>query len=236
MFKQETIDKIHQPFPKEATNIYKVVQDARDGTVKVFTGRATPYIIERLNEVFGYSWNFEVKEVRHVENWGALATVRITVKDDEGNVIVKEQAGGCQFIKDGAKINAGDTFSGAITAALSKTASLFGVGLDAYKGKLEADEEAIRKFKDFEITDIEKFKHTFWTKANSKSIVNEGELTTYVDVALEVGVIPPTAWDRLPRKEDKFKTLDIKSFTNQDWQTVMWLVDAYDTVYAKVKK
>lgn len=237
MITREQIELINSPFPAEATNIYKTVQDKRDGSIKVFTGRAAPYIIERLNEVFNYNWSFEVKDYKSIEKWGVIATVKITVYDAEHNEgITKEQAGGCQFIVDGVNINYGDTVSGAITAALGKTASLFGIGLDAYKGKLEATEGAFLKYKDFAIKDIEKFKASFWEKANQRSIVNEHELTVYIDVALEVGILDPSVWDKFPRKSSKDLTLDTKLFTDANWQSAMMILDKYDTVYDESKK
>lgn len=237
MITQEQIDKINAPFSKEATNIYKTVTDRRDGTIKVFTGRAAPYIIERLNDVFNYNWSFEVKEYKSIEKWGIVAVVKITVYDGENNEgVTKEQAGGCQFIVDNNSINYGDTLSGAITAALGKTASLFGIGLDAYKGKLEASEEAISKYKDFNIPDLTKFVETFWNKANQRSITNEHELTVYIDVAMEVGILDPSINERFPRKAGKERVLDTKKFNDVNWQNAMMILDKYDTVHDESKK
>jgi hypothetical protein len=105
------------------------------------------YVERVLNFVFGFMWDFEVKEhgLRGDHIWvlGAL-----TVKDGKGNSITKTQFGRKEvaYLKDKAHTEAnmvdfGNDLKSATTDALKKCASLFGIASDVY-GKGEYKEES----------------------------------------------------------------------------------------------
>lgn len=105
------------------------------------------YIERMLNFVFGFMWDFEVKEhgLRGDHIWvlGAL-----TVKDGKGNSITKTQFGRKEVAylkdkphKDEYMVDFGNDLKSATTDALKKCASLFGIAADVY-GKGEYKEES----------------------------------------------------------------------------------------------
>lgn len=248
MLNEKQIEIIKQSFSDKATVIYKTVQD-KNGVTKTFTGRATPYIIERLNEVFNHGWSFEVKQFESIKGWGIIAVVRLSFYDENGQVFVKEQAGGCKYINDGTyvtidketgekkqaiDINYGDTLSGAITSALAKASSLIGIGLDAYKGELEPTKKAIENYDkaNSDKFDKDQLRDGFWQQAGEKSIVNSKELTQFVEWGLETGVLDPSVYDKLPR-DKKTGELNVEKFKSIDWQYVTNLLNHYDTIVAE---
>lgn len=95
-------------------------------------------VIDRLNEVFGYGgWNTEVEKlesrawVQKTQNgqrdmWNGTCKLRLTVPN-EG--IILEQFGGSPNDDEG------DAMKGAATDALTKCASMLGIGASVYKGQ-----------------------------------------------------------------------------------------------------
>ena len=91
------------------------------------------YIIERLNDVFGVeNWVAEEQIIKEIETQkGMYVVARVTLKCriDENSVIVRSQYGGNENPMD-----IGDSYKGAVTDALTKCASMIGIGQDVYKG------------------------------------------------------------------------------------------------------
>jgi hypothetical protein len=240
-FSKDELDIINEPFDAKATVIYKVVQDKYSGKIKQFTGRASPYIIERLNKAFQGNWNFTIKNYESIKGWGIIAIVEIEVTTQDGSTIRKQQAAGCQYIMDGNKkskdadgkvievpnINYGDTMSGAVTSALCKASSLLGIGLDAYKGELAPTETAIQNYGNTGIPQ-ENLKEAFWKKANDLGIVNAKELSQYIEDAFETGILDPSVYGKL--KKDRGGYLDVDKFDDIDFQRLTGVLDHWDAV------
>lgn len=93
------------------------------------------YIIERLNEIFGLNWSFEIKD-KYVDTQIMHVTVlgKLTVK--ENNVVVKiaEQYGGTYISRNikGNVVSLGDDMKIATTDAMKKCATQLGVALYLY--------------------------------------------------------------------------------------------------------
>lgn len=110
------------------------------------SGKSLSYIqawnvIDRLNEAFGYKWNWEI--VSHeVRDRQIICIGRLTVKID-GETIIKEAFGSKEIEtlkadKNIAVNELGDDLKAACSDALKKAASLFGIGLHLYRGTLPA--------------------------------------------------------------------------------------------------
>jgi len=129
----EQVDKALGEFPKEALSSY--------GGVKGLTSIKAQYIVERLNDVFGYgNWNAEYEIITE-------GTVPFPIKDSENTkdkyvVIMRcmlsaegtngvEHFGGAT-LKVGQDLN--DVFKSAATDGLTKCASQLGIGNDVFKG------------------------------------------------------------------------------------------------------
>ena len=82
-------------------------------------------MIARLNKVFGFCWSVEEVSSEYLGEW-VIKKVRITVRDEKGNEWIKEGYGGHKFMPN---IDPSDTHKSAFSKALSKAASLLGVGL-----------------------------------------------------------------------------------------------------------
>lgn len=139
--------------PKKTLTIYdaldkKKVQEAIDNLIKGHTpaefikerpGRGgktfnyveTYYVVDQLNKLFGFRWNFEIisEEITDKE---ATVKGRLTAHASDGQTIVKEQFGEADRQ---AGVPPGDTKKGAASDCLKKCASLFGIALDVYWGK-----------------------------------------------------------------------------------------------------
>lgn len=136
MLQKKVVDALSEPFDK------KFIKQ-RDGAF----GRTLDYIeahiiIQRLNDVFGANWNFEVltKPNESIINGHLVVQVRLTVPniDADGKIIgwvVKEQVGGKKITVmkvDKSILDLASDFKAATTDALKKAATLLGVGLDLY--------------------------------------------------------------------------------------------------------
>lgn len=127
---KEIVKKLNKPFPKEAEST-----DPARG----FTGIKTPYVIERLNEVFGLcgqGWTFEITHLDVQENL-VIATVQLqyVIGEEWSKPIVA--SGDMAVIRE----RVGDSIKGAVSDAIKKAASYLGVGLDAYKGLLNGSQK-----------------------------------------------------------------------------------------------
>lgn len=96
------------------------------------------YVIERLNKIFNYNWDFETTS----ENIGkkqiyvkGRLTGRLLKKDGEFFTITKEQYGGVDIKfnrQTGAPVSIGDDLKAAASDALKKCSSMFGIAQDVY--------------------------------------------------------------------------------------------------------
>ncbi len=99
----------------------------------------TGYVIETLNRIFGYLWNFEVltslEEAAKIAGSGTCVVKgRLTVYVGD-KVLVKEQFGRCDVkYRKGTKefLDFGNDMKGAASDALKKCASEFGLFSDIY--------------------------------------------------------------------------------------------------------
>jgi len=118
----EVAGLLSKPFPAEA-----MTTDNSRGFA--LTSIKAQYIVERLNEVLGIDGWQHRGRFEKVEE-GVLFHGEL-VLDNGGQGIMQLGTG---FSKD--KKNVGDSYKSAKTDSLSKSASLFGVGNDVYKGKV----------------------------------------------------------------------------------------------------
>lgn len=101
------------------------------------------YVIARLNDIFGpLNWQFETtrEEVLSTEVW---VKGRLTVIDHKnGFRVYKEQVGQADR---NANVPLGDTVKAAMTDALKKCASEFGIALDVYWTALDQQQKEVAK-------------------------------------------------------------------------------------------
>lgn len=94
------------------------------------------YMKKVLNYVFGWNWDFEIVSEKEIGKQ-IVVRGRLTVKDNKGNKIVKEQYGGADIkYKDSKPMDIGNDYKAAATDALKKCASELGIASDIY-GKNE---------------------------------------------------------------------------------------------------
>ncbi len=138
--------KLTAPIPKEAEQIKKF---------KTFslTGYKPAYIIERLNECFGYKgwyadlipFNYTIKGVLFdnlimIEESCVTVWVKLTVIfADDAKPQSHNQFGTCEYHQ--GSLSVGEAIKGAYTDGLKKCAGYFDIGQEAYKGNVEPDYE-----------------------------------------------------------------------------------------------
>jgi hypothetical protein len=111
--------KLKEPLPREAVSPNP--QKPGLSVIKVI------YVVERLNEVFGFNgWHVD----NEVVETGRMVVVRATLSVPRYAIAI-EQFGGND------NPDRGDAYKGACTDALSKCASYLGIGMDVYKGLYE---------------------------------------------------------------------------------------------------
>jgi hypothetical protein len=124
------LEKLTKPFPTSA-------HKQRQIQGRPFTYVEGHTVIHRLNEATGNTWSMEVKSISTVEtaeNWKQVtAHVALTIP----GLGTREHIG----IQD-VHVKGADLVKGAITDALKKAATLFGVGLELYGPDYEAGEIA----------------------------------------------------------------------------------------------
>jgi hypothetical protein len=112
-----------KPFPAEA--MQTLVGAAKLTTIKA------GYITERINEVWGHgNWTFEILETQQIED---EVICKVQFCPSIGLPIT--QYGGSK--KMGGK-SWGDTYKSAVTDALTKCASYYGIGNEVFKGNIDA--------------------------------------------------------------------------------------------------
>jgi hypothetical protein len=104
------------------------------------------YVTERLNLVFGFNWDFEIRDKQILDD-EVIVEARLTVRTPGGQTIVKTQFGGAEIKRhasgprSGRPLSIADDYKAAASDALKKCASLLGIGLDLY-GRDRPDEAA----------------------------------------------------------------------------------------------
>ena len=112
------------PFPKEALST-----DSSRGFA--LTSIKAQYVTERLNEVCGVDgWSF-TGEYKEVSGEGGVLFFGVLTINDGFKGHQQEAVG-----FSAQKRNVGDAYKGAKTDALSKAASLFGLGNEVFKGNV----------------------------------------------------------------------------------------------------
>lgn len=126
--KQEQLDKLKEPLPKEA--ISPNPDNPKLSTIKSI------YVTERLNEVFGVGqWTLKAIPITPDQRLviGDYVIVQ-TIFEVPDHGIHYEAFGGNKMM------DLGDAFKGAQTDALNKLASWMGIGADVYKGPAKSTE------------------------------------------------------------------------------------------------
>jgi hypothetical protein len=115
---QQVIKGLYEPFPPDKIE----TRQGRAGQKWSFV--ASSEVINRLNEVFGCSWSVTEVESMVINNF-VVKRVRLEVPDpDTGKTAIRDGWGGHAIGND-----PGDSMKSAFSKALTKAASLFGVGL-----------------------------------------------------------------------------------------------------------
>lgn len=133
--KVEQVNEKLRSYGKEAVQEIKMMKDGKViGQIKY--GYRPQYIFDAVNEFIGVeNWRYEVLKNEQTGNQ-MIATV---------DVYMRIEAGPDGWINKGSQLghmnviqgNVGDALKGAITAAIQKGMSLWSIGSDAFKGKLE---------------------------------------------------------------------------------------------------
>jgi len=122
-----------RPMPPQKELLAKRFPEAEHKTRKGARGKQLTYVetvnyIDRLNEIFGLHWSWELTE-QGADEVGVWSRGRLTIEID-GKTVVKEAYGGND--KNG---EIGDALKGASSDALKKACSLLGMGLYMYRDK-----------------------------------------------------------------------------------------------------
>jgi len=104
-------------------------RDARGGGKVKYV--ETYYVVDQLNKLFGFRWNFEVLDEKS-NDIEVIVKGRLTAYGGDEHSIVKEQFGQVDRLKG---VPLGDQKKAATSDCLKKCASLFGIALDIYWGK-----------------------------------------------------------------------------------------------------
>jgi len=131
----EIIEKLAKPIETKT----------RPGTKKgvVFTYFPVRSVIKRLNEVFGLTWNFSVKE--HIITKDNVAVlVRLEYLDENERLCHKEQFGGKKYEDS---ISLADNLKAAASAGLKKVAESIGIQTELDDETDEITEEQFNKIK-----------------------------------------------------------------------------------------
>lgn len=148
MLNKQTRDKLETPFDK------KYIKSRRGSFGKSLDYIEGHVVIQRLNDVFGSNWNFEIltKPSEAYNNGHIIVHVRLTVpnineKGEILNWITKEHVGGKKvtiFKEDKSILDLASDYKASTTDALKKAATLLGIGLDLY-GSDEKDAKEVEE-------------------------------------------------------------------------------------------
>lgn len=131
---RKTIDKLYADFDK--------IEERQGMGGKTFRYLKPAPVIHRLNKVFNLNWSYEVVEREVMEDW-VVAKVRMYVWNDEDGhhnpleqrQIFREAYGSATIERftagknQGKMVDPGNAFKGAVSDAIKKVASTFGIGL-----------------------------------------------------------------------------------------------------------
>jgi hypothetical protein len=136
----EQIAALKKPLPKEAVSTHPT--KGYMSTIRV------PYMIERLNDVFGVNGWDDGYEI--IENPPAKP-IGDGPKERPGMIVVRGELRVPEFgIRRTAfggndNVDRGDAYKGACTDAMSKMCSMLGIGMDVYKGLKEGEVQQTEK-------------------------------------------------------------------------------------------
>lgn len=94
-------------------------------------------VTERINEVFGINWSFEILR-EYFGNGEVYAVVRIHYPTEDGTMRFKDGAGGIAYE---ANVGLGNQIKGSVSLALVKAASLLGIDIKDDESTAEQHEE-----------------------------------------------------------------------------------------------
>ena len=131
---RKTIDALYADFDK--------IEERKGLGGKTFRYLKPAPVIHRLNKVLGLNWSYEVVEREVMEDW-VIAKVRMYVWNDtdahhdplDQRQIFREAYGSATIERftagknQGKMVDPGNAFKGAVSDAIKKVASTFGVGL-----------------------------------------------------------------------------------------------------------
>lgn len=115
---------------------------------KTFRYVSGSYVQNKLNQVFGWGWSFEVKQFGVSPKGSSVFVLgKLTVLDSVSKqvLVTKEQFGSAEikYEKSGKELNYADDLKSAATDSLKKSASLLGIAADIY-----ADPETAKTISD----------------------------------------------------------------------------------------
>lgn len=172
---QEVVEALRKPLPSEAIKPHP--SKPYLSTIKV------PYVIERLNDVFGLNgWvdSYEVVEA------GEMIVVKGKLEVPQYGIVRVGYGGNDNSDR-------GDAFKGACTDALSKMASFLYIGMDVYKG---LGDKAPKEKKEKENTEAGRTVKTF--EGSVESIrYNKDETEQWIKIVNAIEIQLPSQ-DRIP--------------------------------------
>jgi hypothetical protein len=121
-----------------------------DGASKEISYVPSGRVVQRLNAVLGFDWEFTILDLR-VEGDFVKVRAKLSVHLEDGRTCSREGVGAQQvFSSKNGRCSYADDEAAAMTYALKHCARLFGVGNDLYfeereKGALDAANEAARQ-------------------------------------------------------------------------------------------
>ena len=117
-------DLLTQPFPQDVIR----TRPGQRGRTLAYVDVAT--IIERLNAVSDFEWSFEIVKHEILEH-EVVVLAKLTIDS-----VSKTAFGGSSITRDssGNGVSIADDLKAASSDGLKKSASLFGIGLDLYRG------------------------------------------------------------------------------------------------------
>lgn len=139
IFTDTQLVKLVSTTPKQ----HIMVRQGRGG--QRFKYATTSYVQKVLNEVFGWSWSFQIVDKGNdPQEIGVWVHGRLTIIDKESRqpIIIKEQFGSSDIKKDksGKIVDYADDLKSASSDALKKCASLLGICADLYADPQTASE------------------------------------------------------------------------------------------------
>ncbi len=138
---EETMKKLYEKLPVDA-----IQRTDKNQTHKGYdtTGYSYQFIVDRLNDVFGMDWTFDysIIDVQRGNYNSGTPYVEISVDvtitiSIENHTYIRKLAGGH------TSVTFGDALKGAVTNGLKKTAALFGIGSDAFRGEIDPDDKPL---------------------------------------------------------------------------------------------